>query len=436
MRKLLLLVCAVIMTCSIGEAVLPLSYQVYAAEQGNTPILPIQYQNMLGKGMDVDWSKTNKGRKYYSETAVKKFKQAGISHVRIRVKDSVSEKLFEDLDKQISDCIRYGLMPVLAYQADEFKNYVTDEKMESAVDWWKTVAEHYKDYSYLLAFDLLIECSDALNKQPQKLNEYYERAVSAIRLTNPDRILMMSPRVRSDASYLKELEIPTQANGYMMAEWHFYASGPSKENERKLWTTGTAKEKQLIKDKISLALSWQEETGIPTWVGAWMAGNYNDGDDYSMEEQIRFANYMVTQLEAAKIPFAVNSDTKFYNREINEWIVAMKPLRYCIFDSYSKAVDMLFSLSKVKLSSAKAVSKNSIQVVWEKLNRTHGYKLLISTTPKFGKRSKQYTVSAKSKRINNLQTGKAYYIKVRGYRKASGQTTYSVYSRTLKIKLP
>lgn len=115
--------------------------------------------------------------------------------------------------------------------------------MSKAVAWWKETAEHYKDYSYLLAFDLLIECSDALNKQPEKLNEYIEKAVSEIRGSNPQRILIMSPRVRSDAAYLNDLKIPTQANGYMMAEWHFYASGPSKENQRKLWTTGTKKRK-------------------------------------------------------------------------------------------------------------------------------------------------------------------------------------------------
>ena len=31
-----------------------------------------------------------------------------------------------------------------------------------------------------------------------------------------------------------------------MAEWHFYASGPDKTNEKKLWTTGTDAEKKLI----------------------------------------------------------------------------------------------------------------------------------------------------------------------------------------------
>ena len=116
-----------------------------------------------------------------------------------------------------------------------------------------------------------------------------------------------------------------------MAEWHFYAAGPSKTNERKLWTTGTLQEKKLITDKIDEALEWQEKTGIPTWVGAWMPGNYNDGNDYTIEEQIEFASFMTESLERAGIPYAVNSDTKFYNRETNEWYEEMIPLRNIIY---------------------------------------------------------------------------------------------------------
>ena len=54
-------------------------------------------------------------------------------------------------------------------------------------------------------------------------------------------MIIISPRLRSDAQYLSELKIPSQANGYLMAEWHFYAAGPSKDNDRKLWTIGTEK---------------------------------------------------------------------------------------------------------------------------------------------------------------------------------------------------
>lgn len=185
---------------------------------GTEPILPVQYQKLLGKGMDVDWSKTKKGQETFHKTIVKDFKNAGINHVRIRVKDNVSQDLFYHLDEQIRACLEAGIIPIIAYQANGFKNSASDEDMDKVVEWWSAVAEHYKNESYLLSFDMMIECTDALNKQPDKLNELYEKVVTAIRQTNPTRILMMSPRVRSDAQYLSELKVPTQANGYMMAE--------------------------------------------------------------------------------------------------------------------------------------------------------------------------------------------------------------------------
>lgn len=409
-------------------------YHVHAAVQDTIPIPPAQYQKLLGKGMDVDWSKTGAGKRNYSEVAVKNFKKAGIQHVRIRVKDPVSESMFRILDKQISDCIKHHMAPVLAYQADEFKNTISDHSMAEAVEWWRAVAEHYKDYSYLLSFDMLIECSDALNKQPLKLNEYYEKTVCAIRSTNPQRIIMMSPRVRSDAAYLDDLAIPTQANGFLMAEWHFYASGPSKTNPRKLWTTGTKEEKKLIKNKINLALTWQEKTGIPTWVGAWMAGNYNDTDDYSIAEQVEFANYMVSQLEMAQIPFAVNSDTKFYDRETDQWLSHMLPLRYCIFSSYDKAVCTLFKGQRCHITSAKKISKNSIQLKWDGLKKASGYIITISPSSKF-LQTKKYAVVPTQKTIKKLHAKTAYDINIKGYLISNGKKIYSKESKTICIKL-
>lgn len=299
---------------------------------GKTAITPYEYQKILGKGMDVDWSKTTQGKEYYNKQTVMDFKEAGVSHVRIRVKDKADDELFKYLDSQIDDCLEYGLIPIIAYQADEFKNEPTQKNINQVVKWWGKVAQRYKDKSHLLSFDLLIEATDALNKQPEKLNEIYEQLVTEIRKTNPTRIIMMSPRLRSDATYLSELKVPTNHNNYMMAEWHFYAAGPSKTNEKKLWTSGTKEEQDRITEKINLALSWQEDTGIPTWVGAWMPGNYNDGNDYTIEEQVSFATFMTQSLSKSNIPFAVNSDTKFYSRRTNQWIEDMKPVFRAIYE--------------------------------------------------------------------------------------------------------
>ena len=241
-------------------------------QDGDSPVAPWDYQQLLGRGMDVDWSKTQKGKENYNLKVVQDFEDAGIDHVRIRIKDKADNDLFVALDEQIDDCINTGIIPIIAYQADEFKNNPNEENLQKVVDWWRIVAERYKDKSYLLSFDLLIEATDALNKQPEKLNELYERIVTEIRKTNPQRIIFISPRLRSDAQYLSELKIPSQANGYLMAEWHFYAAGPSKDNDRKLWTIGTENEKKLITDKINYALEWQKKTDIPTWVGGVDAG--------------------------------------------------------------------------------------------------------------------------------------------------------------------
>lgn len=316
-----------------AEITIPLTEKTQNPQPiGQLPIAPYDYQKLLGKGMDVDWCKTTQGREFYNETTVADFKKAGVQHVRIRIKDSADEALLLKLDKQIEDCLAYGIIPIIAYQADELKNEPNQKNIDEVVAWWTKVAERYKDKSHLLAFDLLIEVTDALNNQPEKLNGIYEQLVTEIRKSNPTRIIMMSPRLRSDAAYLSELTLPTNHNSYMMAEWHFYASGPSKTNERKLWTTGTEAEKQLILEKINLALKWQNDTGIPTWVGAWMPGNYNDGDNYTIDEQTKFASFMTQSLTDAKIPFAVNSDTKFYDREHNLWISDMR----AVFDAIYK----------------------------------------------------------------------------------------------------
>lgn len=102
MKKILLFLFSIVMACSAGGIFFSVQNQVCAAERTDEPISPANYQKMLGKGMDADWAKTGAGQRQYSETAVKKFKQAGISHVRIRVKDAASEKLFQILDRQIN----------------------------------------------------------------------------------------------------------------------------------------------------------------------------------------------------------------------------------------------------------------------------------------------------------------------------------------------
>ena len=296
------------------------------------PISPHDFVRMLGKGFDVSWSEFNKHIASYNEQMVKDIKAAGFDHVRLRTGKNANAELFNILDEQIRDCLRNDVIPIIAYQGHDAEDNPTDANRDSLIAWWRAVAEHYRDYPHKLAFNLLVEISGALSDQPDLLNDWYERVVAAIRQVSPTRLIIISPVELSNPYKLSLLRIPSQANGYLLAEWHFYAAGPSKTSEKKLWTTGTPQEKKLITDKIEAALTWQDSTGLPTWVGAWMPGNYNKGDDYTVPEQVCFASFMVRSLEKAQIPWAVNAIHKFYDANTNQWYHFRRPVIDVLLD--------------------------------------------------------------------------------------------------------
>jgi len=307
-------------------------------------IAPYSYQKMLKVGMDVDWCKTKEGRFYAHKSHQEGvnvpllFKQRGLSHVRIRIKDSIfsDSTLLQEIKDMVDDSVKAGIIPIIAYQAHEFKDDPTsDEVLNGVVEWWKKVATTFKDYPYTVSYDLIIETTKKVKKHNDRLNLLYERVTKAIRKIDPKRIVIVAPNKISNPYELPKLKVPTPTD-YMMVEWHFYAAGPKKHNRKKQWTTGTKREKKLITDKVDFAYNWSKQHHIPTWVGAWMANNYNEvnrnktlpdgapaGGEYSIEDQKVFARFMRESLVSSGIPYAVNSDTKFFNRKTNQWYGSM-----------------------------------------------------------------------------------------------------------------
>ena len=297
-------------------------------------IAPCDYQQMLKKGIDVDWWGRSEKNKYgdYSETAVKRFAQQGIKHVRFRLHHyHFTDEDFKRLFSQINTCMQYELIPIIAFSAKPYKENPNAGEHEKVVEWWKRMAEKCKNLSPMVSFNLIVEPSDQVKKDVAELNSLYEDCVSAIRKTNPKRIVFIAPPKLSHPEGLKNLKIPSMGNGYLMAEWHFYAAGPSKSNDKKRWTTGTAEEKQKIKKSIKVAVDWQKETGIYTWVGAWMPGAYNKDDNYSVKEQTGFASFMTQQLDKYGVPFAIVADHHFYDYKAEQWIPKYKDLLNTIF---------------------------------------------------------------------------------------------------------
>ena len=62
-----------------------------------------------------------------------------------------------------------------------------------------------------------------------------------------------------------------------------------------------------------------------------MPGNYNKGDEYTVDEQVPFATFVACRLDTAGNPFAINAAKHFYDREHHICGGPIEPrcLRWC-----------------------------------------------------------------------------------------------------------
>ncbi len=286
------------------------------------------YVERMGVGVDANWAAFRWEIQAFDEQIPRDFRAMGFTHVRIRAKGvGAPDKAYLDhLERVVRASLRAGLFPVLAYSGGALNEEPGEEAVQDAVRWWRAVAARFAGYPEALAFDLFIEPAKKLNDRPGVLLAYYRRALAAIRPLHPRRVVFLAPRYAAKPAYLPELEPLFAEDPFTAAESHFYAAGPSKTRPNKRWTTGTPEEKALVLGYVREIVAWREKTGVPVWQGAWMPGNYNKGNDYSVPEQVNFATFMACALKEAGIPYAVNADHKFYDPRRKAWRPEMRPV--------------------------------------------------------------------------------------------------------------
>lgn len=286
------------------------------------------YVQRMGVGVDANWATFRWEVEAFDERIPRDFRAMGFTHVRIRAKGigAPDEADLDHVERVVRASLAAGLTPVLAYSGGALNEHPGEKAIEDAVRWWQAVATRFAGYPEALAFDLFIEPAKKINDHPEVLLAYYRRALAAIRPLHPHRVVFLAPRFAAKPAYLPELLPLFRADPYTAAESHFFAAGPSKTKAKKRWTSGTPEEKAVVLGYIQEIVAWRARTGVPVWQGAWMPGNYNKGNDYSVEEQVRFATFMACALKKAGIPYAVNADHKFYDPKKQAWIPEMLPV--------------------------------------------------------------------------------------------------------------
>ncbi|HBK3302049.1 cellulase family glycosylhydrolase [Citrobacter koseri] len=288
------------------------------------PLTASRYAQQLGVGMDVDWARTERGIREFDPLVVRDFQAKGFKHVRIRVAGEPTEARLIHLRKLVEACEQYGVIPIIAYQADEYKNDPSPGNEQEVINWWVAVAHYFAQRSPLLGFDLIYEPAEKLNHSQASLNRVYDKTIRTLHAMDPQRMIFVAPRLRAAPEALSALKLPPQSQNYVLAEWHIFPWGPLKNNGKYPWTSGTAAEKAAIRARINAAVRWQQKTGHVSWVGGWAPGESIKNSPSA--SQLAFARFMACELQRVNIPYAINADTQFYDGEEGAWRPALEPL--------------------------------------------------------------------------------------------------------------
>ena len=316
------------------------------------PVDPFDYQQALQQGFDTNLFKLQRPPAYkYSGTQnIQDIYDRGFRNFRIRCEPATYKNNFEQflikLKEVVNDCINIGVAPVVTWIGHEAEAYATEEDLQGYLDFWRTIAETFKDTSYLLSFNLFTElgtdicfdrnpnkaecgsrkacCTESLRLRKDKYHRWTSEVIKTIRGTGGNsekRILILGSPEKTHAGLRYLIGAPYLATErYVMAEWHVYAAGPKKDYRNiHYWTgSGTEEQKSTLRNSLKVAKAFTKRTGIPTFHGEWQPID-NQFGEVTEFEAIAFARFFVTELKAAQIPWSLNAIEKYYNTQKSYW---------------------------------------------------------------------------------------------------------------------
>ncbi len=155
-------------------------------------------------------------------------KAAGLDHVRLPARFSahadkkapylIESDFFDRIDWAIEQAKDNGLSLIIDLHHYEELMKKPSEHADRLVAMWKQIAEHYKSAPPSVAFELINEPCDQLTSD--LLNPITQRALAAVRATNPTRTVFVDSFFWANAERLKELELPQDPN--LVPSFHNY----------------------------------------------------------------------------------------------------------------------------------------------------------------------------------------------------------------------
>ncbi len=195
---------------------------------------------------------------------------------------------------------------------------------------WEQIAEHYKDYPEILILEPLNEPTGKLGTK--EWNSLLKQAITVIRKSNPDRVIVIASAWSNTIDNLKWLEIPKDERNIIVSvhcydPLEFTHQGASwvTDHDSNAWLgtkwTGTDSQKKAVTNKFDIAVAWSKQNNRPINLGEF--GSFNKAD---MDSRARYTKFFADAAVERGFSFhywQFDSDFAVYDVQTNTWI---KPL--------------------------------------------------------------------------------------------------------------
>ena len=241
---------------------------------------------------------------------------AGFNSIRLPVRWSnhagytapytIDPKFLARVDWAVEQAVSRGLKIVVNIHHYEGMDSAPDDNRERFLGLWKQMAEHYRNHSQNVFFELLNEPHDKLTAG--RWNAILAEALAVVRQSNPTRTVIIGPVAWNGISELKSLELP-EADRNLLVTVHYYSpftfthqgahwlgsAGPPIGTK---WT-GTDAEKAAVMKDFDTAAAWSIEHQRPIYLGEF--GAYEKAD---LDSRVRWTKFVEETAAARKMSTA------------------------------------------------------------------------------------------------------------------------------------
>lgn len=171
---------------------------------------------------------------------------------------------------------------------------------------WAQIAEYFKDYPDMLLFEVLNEPHG--NLTPALWNEFFADALTEIRKTNPERVVIMGVAEYGGLGGISQIELPD--DDYIILSPHYYNPfnfthqgaewvGPDADNWLGTQWNDTEADRETVASEFSYALQFSETHHIPIHVGEF--GAYYKAD---VDSRARWTTFLARWFEEQGMSWA------------------------------------------------------------------------------------------------------------------------------------